>query len=148
MPGLIADCFDAVGEELTDWLDLLPVEPAYRAHFADGSQLDVHTDAEAMAEEIGRGLRSARAPPGFRRYVEFVTRLYRWEMRSFIDRNIDSPLDLVRPDLAAAAARSAASGGSRPCSRRTCRTSGCSGCSASRRCTPGSRRTKRWRSTP
>ncbi len=28
-----------------------------------------------------------------------MTRLYRWEMRSFIDRNIDSPLDLVRPDL-------------------------------------------------
>ena len=98
MPGLIADCFDAVGEDMSDWLELVPVEPAYRAHFADGSQLDVHTDTDAMTEEIGRVCGAASAA-GFRRYVEFVTRLYRWEMRSFIDRNIDSPLDLVRPDL-------------------------------------------------
>jgi phytoene desaturase len=98
MPGLIADCFDALGEQMEDWLDLVPVEPAYRAHFADGTQLDVHTDTDAMAEEIA-SVCGGPSAVGYRRYVEFVTRLYRWEMRSFIDRNIDSPLDLVRPDL-------------------------------------------------
>ena len=41
---------------------------------------------------------------GYRRYVEFVSELYRLEMRSFIDRNIDSPLSLVRPSLARLAA--------------------------------------------
>jgi phytoene desaturase len=108
MPGLIEDCFDAVGERMSDWLELRRVEPAYRAHFADGSQLDLHTDVDAMTTEIGAVCGGANAA-GFRRYVDFVTRLYRWEMRSFIDRNIDSPLDLVRPDLA----RLAAAGGFR-----------------------------------
>jgi phytoene desaturase len=98
MPGLIADCFDALGERMEDWLDLVRVDPAYRAHFADGSRLDVHTDTDAMAEEIARVCGGPSAA-GYRRYVDFVTRLYRWEMRSFIDRNIDSPLDLARPDL-------------------------------------------------
>jgi phytoene desaturase len=37
---------------------------------------------------------------GYERYVDFVSALYRYEMKDFIDRNIDSPLDLVTPDLA------------------------------------------------
>ncbi len=106
MPGLIEDCFDALGERMSDWLELCRVEPAYRAHFADGSRLDLHTDTEAMAAEI-EAVCGGPSAAGFRRYVEFVTRLYRWEMRSFIDRNIDSPLDLVRPDLARLAAAGA-----------------------------------------
>jgi phytoene desaturase len=98
MPGLIEDCFDALGERMSDWLDLRRVEPAYRAHFADGSRLDVHTDVDRMAAEVA-AVCGGPAADGYRRYVEFVTRLYRWEMRSFIDRNVDSPLDLMRPDL-------------------------------------------------
>src|SRR6188508_3306407 len=52
MPGLIADALACVGESMTDWLDLMPVLPLYRARFADGSSLDVQADPDAMAEEI------------------------------------------------------------------------------------------------
>jgi phytoene desaturase len=99
MPDLIADCFDAVGERMEDWLDLRPVAPLYRATFADGSRLDVHADVDAMAAEIERVVGPQEAA-GFRRYVEFVSRLYRYEMRDFIDRNIDTPLDLLSANLA------------------------------------------------
>lgn len=103
MPDLIADCFDALGERMEDWLDLRPVHPLYRAHYADGSHLDVHADVDAMAEEIATTISPAEAD-GFRRYVDFVAKLYRYEMRDFIDRNIDTPLDLVTPNLARLAA--------------------------------------------
>ena len=99
MPDLIADAFDCVGEELSDWLDLLPLDPAYRAYYPDGSTLDVHCDVDAMADEIAAVCGGAEAA-GYRRYVDFVSTLYRSEMRTFIDRNIDSPFSLVRPDLA------------------------------------------------
>ncbi len=99
MPDLIADCFDAVGERMQDWLELEPVRPLYRAHFADGSQMDVHSDVGEMTEEIRRVVGPGEAA-GFRRYVDFVSRLYRYEMRDFIDRNIDTPLDLLTPNLA------------------------------------------------
>jgi phytoene desaturase len=49
MPDLIEEAFAAVGDSLRNRLDLIPVQPAYRAVFADGSTLDVHSDAEAMA---------------------------------------------------------------------------------------------------
>ena len=99
MPDLIADALACVGEELSDWLDLDPVDPLYRAHYPDGSTLDVRADVDAMADEVARVCGPAEAA-GYRRYVDFVSQLYRLEMRDFIDRNIDSPLDLVRPDLA------------------------------------------------
>jgi phytoene desaturase len=103
MPDLIADALASVGEELSDWLTLDPVQPLYRAQFADGSSLDVHASFEAMTAEIG-SVCGGGATDGYRRFVAFVSRLYQLEMRDFIDRNIDSPLDLLRPSLARLAA--------------------------------------------
>ena len=98
MPELIADALDAVGERLEDWLELEPVDPVYRAYYPDGSTLDVHAGVEAMAAEVERVCGPAEAA-GYRRFADWVSALYRAEMRSFIDRNLDSPLGLLGPDL-------------------------------------------------
>ncbi|HVE74056.1 MAG TPA: phytoene desaturase family protein [Mycobacteriales bacterium] len=103
MPELIADALDCVGERLEDWLELRPVDPLYRAFFPDGSVLNVHADIEAMAAEVERVCGPAEAA-GYRRLVTFLTQVYRYEMADFIDRNVDSPLDLLRPNLARLAA--------------------------------------------
>jgi phytoene desaturase len=99
MPDLFADCFAAVGESLPDWVTLRPLDPAYRAQFADGSALSVSSDVEAMTERI-RAFSGPADADGYRRYVTFVTDLYRLQMRDFIDRNFDSPIDLVGSSLA------------------------------------------------
>ncbi|MDP9398552.1 MAG: phytoene desaturase family protein [Actinomycetota bacterium] len=104
MPGLLADALACVGEELDDWLDLQPVDPLYRASFPDGSTLDIRRDVDATADAIA-ALCGPKEADGYRRFVAFVTDLFRLEVRQFIDRNIDSPLDLVRPDLARLVAR-------------------------------------------
>lgn len=103
MPDLIADALDCVGERLEDWLELEPVDPLYRAFYPDGSTLDVKSDRHAMAEEVRRVCGPEEAA-GYERYVDFVSRLYRYEMKDFIDRNIDSPFDLLTPNLARLAA--------------------------------------------
>jgi phytoene desaturase len=103
MPDLISDALDCVGERLSDWLELEPVDPLYRAFFPDGSTLDVRSDPGAMAAEVER-VCGADEAAGYLRYVEFVTRLYRYQMKDFIDRNVDSPFDLLTPNLARLAA--------------------------------------------
>lgn len=103
MPDLIADALDCVGEELSDWLTLDPVSPLYRARFADGSSMDVHADVEAMCAELEAVVGPSEAA-GYRRYVDFVSELYRLQMGEFIDRNFDSPMSLLRPSLARLAA--------------------------------------------
>ncbi len=99
MPDLIADAFDSLGEKMEDWLELSPISPLYRAFYPDGSVLDVHSDVDEMAEEIASVIGPEEAA-GYREYVDFVSDLYKYEMKDFIDRNIDSPLDLLTPDLA------------------------------------------------
>jgi phytoene desaturase len=103
MPDLIADALDCVGERLEDWLQLDPVSPLYRATFADGSRLDVHADPAEMEAEIAAVCGPDQAA-GYRRYVDFVSRVYRYEMRDFIDTNMDSPLSVLTPNLARLAA--------------------------------------------
>ena len=48
MPDIIEEAFHCVGASMSDHLELMSLDPAYRASFADGSVLDVHTDADSM----------------------------------------------------------------------------------------------------
>ncbi|MFF7645758.1 phytoene desaturase family protein [Streptomyces canus] len=103
MPHLADEAFAAVGDSLDARVELVPLHPAYRARFADGSTLDVHTGAEAMEAEIER-FAGAREAAGYRRLRAWLERLYRVQMRRFIDADFDSPLQLLHPDLARLAA--------------------------------------------
>lgn len=99
MPDLIDEAFAAVGETSSQRLELLPVDPAYRAMFADGSGIDVHTDAERMAAAV-RAFAGPRQADGYLRLREWLTRLYRTEFAGFIASNFDSPLSLLNGQLA------------------------------------------------
>ena len=98
MPELIDETLSAVDESIDDWLDLSPVDPAYRAHFPDGSTLDVLTHTARMAGEISR-VCGPREADGYLRFVEYARRLWRLQRRDFIERNFDSPADLLTANL-------------------------------------------------
>ncbi|MGH9025607.1 MAG: phytoene desaturase family protein, partial [Acidimicrobiia bacterium] len=99
MPGLLAEPFAAVGEELDDHLTLRRLDPMYRACFADGSELRVRPERDAMAEEI-RALAGAADAAAFARFCRWLSELYEVEMPNFIARNYDSPVALARHPLA------------------------------------------------
>ena len=96
MPALLEDTFAAAGVAMEDMIRLRRLDPAYRATFADGSEIRVRAGREAMTEEIRQtcGAGEARA---FEHFSDWLRQLYLVEMDGFIDRNYDSPLDLVRP---------------------------------------------------
>ncbi|MGI8880519.1 MAG: phytoene desaturase family protein, partial [Jatrophihabitans sp.] len=93
MPEFIGEALGAVGEELGSALDLVRLDPAYQARFADGSTIAVRTDPDAMAEEI-----AAHCAPGevdgYRRLVRVLRSMYQLEAPTFIQRNLDSVADL------------------------------------------------------
>jgi len=103
MPDIIDETFAAVGDNRSRRVDLLPVDPAYRATFADGGGIDVHTDAEAMAAAV-REFAGPAQEAGYRRLRDWLDRLYRTEFDGFISANFDSPLSLLNTRLARLAA--------------------------------------------
>jgi phytoene desaturase len=98
MPELIAEPLAAVGERLTDWLDLVPLDPAYRAYYPDGTTLDVHADTLRMAAEISR-VCGPREADGYLCFVDFARNLWHLERDNFIDRNFDAPTDVLNLSL-------------------------------------------------
>lgn len=96
MPNLLADAFAAAGSEMADFVTIKPVDPMYRAVYADGSTLHVRHGREAMTDEI-RQFANAREAEAFGRFCDWLERLYRVEMDHFIDANFNSVLDLVKP---------------------------------------------------
>lgn len=101
MPALLADAVAAAGSSLDDLVTLRRLDPAYRARFADGSEILVRAGHEAMRAEIARtcGPVDAAAFDGF---VDWLRDLHDVEMPHFIDRNFDRVLDLLASPGAAA----------------------------------------------
>ncbi len=67
-PEALTAAFTAVGEEMSNWVDLVKLTPAYRAHFADGSTLDVDEDPDRMAAAI-REFCGTRDADGYLRFT-------------------------------------------------------------------------------
>lgn len=103
MPDVVESTLAAVGDSVAERVPLVRVEPAYRAEFADGSGLDVHSDGEAMAAEVERFAGPAEAA-GYLRLRAWLHSLYRVQFDRFIAANLDSPLAMVTPELARLAA--------------------------------------------
>ena len=99
MPDIIDEAFAAVGENRSQRLDLLSVDPAYRAMFADGSTIDVHSDADRMAAAV-QEFAGPRQADGYRRLRDWLNQLYRTEFAGFIAANFDSPLSMLIGQLA------------------------------------------------
>lgn len=96
MPDLLARVFRAMGHDMADFVTVKPVDPMYRAVYADGSVLHVRHGREAMASEI-EAFAGTKEAAGFLRFCDWLERLYRAEMPHYIDANLDSVLDLVKP---------------------------------------------------
>jgi phytoene desaturase len=96
LPQLLGDTFAAAGCDMANYLTLERVDPMYRAAFEDGSELMVRQDRQAMAAEI-RDAIGPREAAGFEAFCDWASELYRRAMPRYVDRNYDSPAELLRP---------------------------------------------------
>jgi len=101
MRDLVADALRAVDTRLADVLPMHRLDPAYRATFSDGSTIHVRYGVEAMRDEIANTCGSVDAA-AFEEFVTWLRKLYVIEMPHFIDRNYNTPLDLLSSPRAAA----------------------------------------------
>ena len=101
MPHLLERAFARLGQKMDDHVHLKRLDPAYRAQYADGSQILVRADRDDQLAELRRSV-SDRDAEAFVGFADWVQKLYDVEMPHFIERNFDSVLDLVTRPIAAA----------------------------------------------
>lgn len=91
MPEVFAETYAALGERMEDHLDLRRIDPTYRIHFDDGSQLALTANINAMQNQL-----EAIEPGsfgGFLRYLTEGNQHYKISLERFVGRNFYSLLD-------------------------------------------------------
>lgn len=72
-PNLLEELFNLAGRPMSDYVELLPVEPFYRLQWQDGFSMDYSSDLEFMNEQIRRkSPDDVQGYARFRRYAEEV----------------------------------------------------------------------------
>lgn len=73
-PGCLEELFELTGRRMSDYVEMLPVQPFYRLIWDDGHRLDYVGDSARMVEQI-----RARAPgdeQGYLRFVEYSREVF------------------------------------------------------------------------
>ncbi|QEH38110.1 Diapolycopene oxygenase [Aquisphaera giovannonii] len=94
MPSVLRRIFAEAGRELSDELDLVPLDPQWRSFFSDGSVLDLHADVDRMARELDGFAPGGAASRGYRSFLDLSRRLDDISERYFFWRSIGSLRDM------------------------------------------------------
>lgn len=95
MPDVYRELFAAAGRRLEDYVDLIPMEPNYRVHFANGEWYEASRDIERMAGQVDR-----IEPGAGGRIAAFLTDAgykYRIAREKFVGRNFLHPFQFITP---------------------------------------------------
>jgi len=88
MPEVFAETYAALGERMQDHLELVHLDPTYRAHFHDGSSLDLTYQMPRMREQL-----DALEPGAFGQFLRFMAEgysNYNLGLDKFVGRNFYS----------------------------------------------------------
>jgi phytoene desaturase len=95
MPKVFAETYADLGERMQDHLDLRRIDPTYRIHFDDGTQLALTSNINAMQPQL-----EAFEPGslnGLLRYLAEGHTHYHLSMKRFVGRNFYNLLDYFSP---------------------------------------------------
>lgn len=98
MPDVFERFFQLLEEDIAEHLELVRLSPSYRVYFKD---LDQHVD---LTGDLGTDAATFEAiEPGagaqLRKYLDISRFTYETAVGKFLNKNYDTPLDLLTPDL-------------------------------------------------
>ncbi|HVN16459.1 MAG TPA: phytoene desaturase family protein [Anaerolineales bacterium] len=85
MPEVWEETFAALGEKLSDHLDLRRIDPTYKVHFDDGLQLELTSNIGDMQTQLEKIEKTAFS--GFLSYIAEGNKHYKVSLEKFVGRN-------------------------------------------------------------
>jgi phytoene desaturase len=98
-PQALAELFELAGRKMTDYVELLPVNPFYRLVWDDGDWMDYVGDGEVMRKQIMR--RSPEDARGYLAFVEYAKKVFEKGYEELAAVPFPRFMDMVKvaPDL-------------------------------------------------
>ncbi len=99
-PHCLEEVFESAGRTMSDYVELLPVEPFYRLCWEDGSRFDYGGDLDAIRKEVARF--NPRDVAGYEEFAEYARRVFAKGYEELAATPFLRFADMVRvaPDLA------------------------------------------------
>ncbi len=85
MPEIWEETFAALGEKMSDHLELIRIDPTYKVHLDDGLQLELTSNLGEMKTQLEKVEKSAFT--GFLNYIAEGNKHYKMSVEKFVGRN-------------------------------------------------------------
>ena len=85
MPEVWEETFAALGEKMSDHLELKRIDPTYKVHFEDGLKLELTSDIGKMQTQLEKVEKTAFS--GFLNYITEGNKHYKMSLEKFVGRN-------------------------------------------------------------
>lgn len=95
MPEVWEETFTALGERMSEHLDLRRIDPTYKVHFEDGLQIALTSNLGVMQTQLEKIEKTAFM--GFLHYIAEGSKHYKISLEKFVGRNFYSLLDYFSP---------------------------------------------------
>ncbi len=96
MPEVIEGIFKTCGREMSDYLELRRLDPAYRVRFSDGTYFDMQSNVEEMQKEAAR--LSETDALNIPRMFKAMQKQYENARFNFIEKSFNGPVSLLRSE--------------------------------------------------
>ena len=95
MPEIWEETFAALGEKMSDHLELTRIDPTYKVHFDDGLQLALTSNIGEMQTQLEKVEKTAFT--GFLNYIAEGNRHYKMSVEKFVGRNFYNIFEYFSP---------------------------------------------------
>ncbi len=95
VPRVLERIFAEAGRNLSDYLDLVRLDPQWRCFFDDGTQIDLQENIDAMAQAMDRFAPGKNSGEGYKRFQEISAHLHDISNKFFFWKPVEDLFDTI-----------------------------------------------------
>ena len=96
MPNVVRGIIQRTGRNVSDYLDLVRLDPQWRCMYEDGTVIDLLEKPEEMAAAMDRQFPGSGAGAGWKSFVDYSRRMFRLSGKVFFFKDLGGVMDLMR----------------------------------------------------
>ncbi len=96
MPQVIRGIISRTGRKVSDYIDIVDLDPQWRCFYDDGTVLDLRGDVERMAPALDKQFPGTGAGAGWRSFIDYSRRMYGLSEKVFFYKDLGGVIDMMK----------------------------------------------------
>lgn len=96
MPQVIRGIISRTGRNVSDYIDIVDLDPQWRCFYDDGTVIDLRGDVDTMATAMDRQFPGQGVGAGWRSFIDYSRRMYGLSEKVFFYRDLGGVVDMMK----------------------------------------------------